>query len=162
MNKINSIEENISSLGSSDSYETSNTTTRESGEINASNLVPNAVKMSVDSFLGENNRKPDLKNIYNNDDPNDLLTLQIKYAINKISSQYYDKNNTAMFPSPLCDYFCNYHLINNNNDFSLSQSNSNNKNINNNLEKKNRKNNNNNHFTLYYNKFSNYIFQNYK
>ncbi len=56
--------------------------------------------MPVCGFLGEN-KKPDEKNIFKNGDSNDLLTLQMKYAINKINSQYINKKNSII--SPLCD-----------------------------------------------------------
>ena len=110
--------------------------------------------MPTCGFLGDN-KKTDEKKIFKNDDPNDLLTLQIKYAINNINAQYVNKTNEIM--SPLCDYYCNCHL-NNNNNKNLNDSNNNA--INNN-EKKNK--NNNRYNNIYYNKFSKCInYKNYK
>lgn len=48
--------------------------------------------MPIFGFLGEN-KKPDEKKIFKNEDANDLLTLQIKYALNKINAQYVNKSN---------------------------------------------------------------------
>ncbi len=104
--------------------------------------------MPIFGFLGEN-KKPDEKKIFKNEDANDLLTLQIKYALNKINAQYVNKSN--LIKLPFCDYYCNYHLNNNN-------LNNNNNTINNN-EKKNK----NNKYNIYYNKFSVGLkFNNYK
>ena len=105
--------------------------------------------MPICGFLGEN-KKPDENKIFKNDDPNDLLTLQIKYAINTINAQYVNK--TDSIKSPFCDYYCNFHLNNNINNYNLND-------INNN-EKKNK---NNNKYDIYYNKFSKCNnFKNYK
>ena len=110
--------------------------------------------MPICGFLGEN-KKPDEKNIFKNGDSNDLLTLQMKYAINKINSQYVNKKNSII--SPLCDYYCNYHIYNNN----INIFNNDNNNTINNNEKKNK--NNNKYNSIYYNKFSKYTsFKNYK
>ena len=46
--------------------------------------------MPISGFLGEN-KKPNVKKIYKKDGQNDLLTLQIKYAISKIRSEYEEK-----------------------------------------------------------------------
>ena len=94
------------------------------------------------------------KKIFKNDDPNDLLTLQIKYAISNINAQYVNKTNEIM--SPLCDYYCNCHINNNNKNLNDSNNNA----INNN-EKKNK--NSNRYNNIYYNKFSKCInYKNYK
>lgn len=96
--------------------------------------------MPILGFLGENN-KPDLKKIYENEDKNNLLNLQIMYALKGISAQYADKNYESC-KSPLCDYFCNFNLN--------TYNNSNNNNIINNNEKRNKT----TKFNNYYNKFS--------
>jgi hypothetical protein len=55
--------------------------------------------------LGEN-KKPDEKKIYKNEDNDDLLTLQIKYALGNIGEKYFD-NNLNLISSPICDYYLN-------------------------------------------------------
>jgi len=113
--------------------------------------------MPISGFLGEN-KKPNEKTIYQSESQNDLLTLQIKYAISKISEEYYDKNND-LIKSSLCDYYCNYNYkfcnynINNNNikntNIIINNKINNTNSINNNEKKlKNIK------FNNYYNKFS--------
>ena len=64
-----------------------------------------------------------------------MLTLQIKYALNKIKAQY-SVNNIYIINSPICEYY----LSNINNNSNILNSN----------ESKNR----NNRFNNYYNKFS--------
>ena len=97
--------------------------------------------MPISGFLGEN-KKPNVKKIYKKDAQNDLLTLQIKYAISKISSEYEEKKN-ELTKLPFCDYYCNF-------NYNFKDLN-NNKNCINSNEKRNK---NNNKFNNYYNKFS--------
>jgi hypothetical protein len=87
--------------------------------------------------LGEN-KKPDEKKIYKNGDNDDLLNLQIKYALRNISEEYsaYSSNSIT---SPLCDYYLSGINININKNITNSE----NKNKNNRLSNYN-----------YYNKFN--------
>ena len=103
------------------------------------NNALNNIKIPILGLLGEKN-KPDEKKIYENDDKNNLLNLQIIYALKSISGQYASKNNESI-KSPICDYFCNYNL----NNFNISN------NINNNNNEKRNKT---TRFNNYYNKFS--------
>ena len=116
-------------------------TAKISRDSNNSNFAQNSVKIPISGFLGAN-KKPNVKKIYKRDGQNDLLTLQIKYAISKISSEYTEKKND-LIKLPFCYYYCNYNynakdFINNKNDI-------------NNNEKRSK---NNNKFNNYYNKFS--------
>ena len=133
-NKINNIED-INSFNENDSEDTGLSTARNSNESNnSSNSLQKFIKKPFLGFLGEN-KKPDEKKIYNNRDNDDLLTLQIKYALNKIKAQY-SVNNIYIINSPICEYY----LSNiNNNSNKLNSSESKNKN---------------NRFNNYYNKFT--------
>ena len=91
-------------------------------------------KIHNNGFLGDNN-KPNVQKIYKNDEQNDLLTLQIKYALGKMTSE-----NSV-------NIFCN---LNNCSDYYLGNNNTFFNNLNNNKEKKNICSRN----TNYYNKFS--------
>jgi hypothetical protein len=86
--------------------------------------------------LGEN-KKPDEKNIYKNGDNDDLLNLQIKYALRNISEEY-SAYNSNLITSPICDYYLSGININNNKNITNSE----------NKNKNNRFSNN------YYNKFN--------
>ena len=134
INKINIIEENIS-FNRSDSCETATSTAIISKDSNLSNISNNNVKIPFLGFLGENNKPNENQNYFNNE-PNDLLSLQINYTLNKISQQYANRNND-LIKSPLSDYYCNYYLNNDNNN-----NNKNNNNNNNNNNNSNNKNNN--------------------
>ena len=139
INKINNNEEIISSIGS-DSGETMISTAKISRDSNNSNNVHNNVKTTKICFLGDN-KKPNIKKIYYNNNEDDLLSLQIKYNLYKIKSEYKEKN-FDLTKSPFYDYYCNCNYNFNGN-----------KNINNvinNNEKKNKISKINN----YYNKFS--------
>ena len=63
------------------------------------------------SFLGDN-KIPDLKKIYKEEDSIDLLTLQIKYSLKKMEHEYYlnnihRNNNSAHNNYNYCEYFFN-------------------------------------------------------
>ena len=145
-NKINITEENIS-FNRSDSCETATSTARKSKDSNISNISNNNIKIPFLGFLGENN-KPNEKNNYYINEPNDLLSLQINYSLNKISQQYANRNND-LIKSPISDYYCNYYLNNNNNNIIIINNNIN-KNVINITEKRNK----NIRYNNYYNKFS--------
>ena len=130
------INEDINSYNGSDSADTGISTTRYSKDSNNSNNAQNNIKTPFIGFLGEN-KKPDEKKIYKNWDNDDLLTLQIKYALSNISEKYFD-NNLNLINSPICGYYLNGMNVN--------------RNIMNNIEKK-IKNNRCNKYN-YYNKFN--------
>ena len=157
INSINNIE-SISFIGS-DSCETMASTPKFSRDSNNSNFIINNIKMPISGFLGEN-KKPNEKKIYQSENQNNLLTLQIKYVLNKISEEYYDKN-LDLIKSPICDFYCNYNykFFNNNIDnyiFNNTINNNiiNNKIINNKTINNNEKRIKNMKFNTYYNKFS--------
>ena len=140
-------------------------------DINNTTITINNIKMPISGFLGEN-KKPNEKKIYQSESQNDLLNLQIKYALSKISEEYYDKNND-LIKSPLCDYYCNYNykFFNNYNNYNINNNIKSNNNINNKVNNNkniinNVKNFKNIRFNNYYNKFSfgftNNNFKNYK
>lgn len=137
-NKVNVIED-INSSNGSDSGDTGLSTARYSGDSNNSNNTntQNYLKTPFASFLGEN-KKPDEKKIYKNGDNDDLLNLQIKYALRNISEEYsaYSSNSIT---SPLCDYYLSGINININKNITNSE----NKNKNSRLSNYN-----------YYNKFN--------
>ena len=128
---MNTKEENNSYNGS-DSFDTVTSTERISGVSNGSNNSDNAInhnknrlKNNNGGFLGEKN-KPNKKHIYNNGDHDDLLTLQIKYALSKMSAQY-SVNNLNNNKSLNSNFACDYYLSNVNN---MSNNSSNNKDLN--------------------------------
>ena len=131
-----------------------------SRDSNNSNIIINNIEMPISGFLGEN-KKPNEKKIYQSENQHNLLTLQIKYALNKISEEYYDKN-FDLIKSPLCDFNCNYNYefcknnIDNNiyNNIININNNINNKIYNNNSININEKRIKNIKFNSYYNKFS--------
>ena len=116
INKKNNNEEVISSIGS-DSCETMTSTAKISRDSNNSNNMQNSIKIPVICYLG-NNKKPNIKKIYqnNNNSQDDLLSLQIKYNLNKIKSEYM-KNNFDLNKSPFFNYYCNYNYNTGNNNF---------------------------------------------
>ena len=92
---------------------------RDSNESNKSNNINNAkncFKKCTEGFLGGKNI-PDEKKIYNHQDNDDLLTLQIKYALHKMSLQYSINKNTSD-NSLHFNNFCEYYLGNCYNDSS--------------------------------------------
>jgi hypothetical protein len=94
-------------------------TAKISRDSNNSNNIQNSIKIPVICFLG-NNKKPNIKKIYqnNNNSQDDLLSLQIKYNLNIIKSEYME-NNFDLNKSPFYDYYCNYNYnTDNNNIFS--------------------------------------------
>ena len=135
---IMNINEDINSYNGSDSGDTGFSTAQISKDSNNSNSVQNYIKTPFSGFL-EENKKPDEKKVYKNGDSDDLLTLQIKYALSNISEKYFDiDNNLKLVRTPMCDYYLNGINVN--------------RNIMNNIEKKNK----NNRFSNYnyYNKFN--------
>ena len=99
----------------------------------------------------EKKNKPNKKQIYKNDDHDDLLTLQIKYALSKMSAQY-SVNNLNINKSLSSNFACDYYLSNINN---MTNNSSNNKDkIVNNNENQKFGNVSNNRGNIYYNKFS--------
>lgn len=52
--------------------------------------------------------KPDEKKIFLNNDCDNLLTLQIKYALNKVSNNY-SANENLYLKSPVFNYYCGYY-----------------------------------------------------
>lgn len=135
-NKTNVIEE-INSYNGSDSGDTGLSTARYSRDSNNSNNTQNYIKSPFISFLGEN-KKPDEKKIYKNGDNDDLLNLQIKYALRNISEEY-SAYNSNLITSPICDYYLNGINVNINKNIINNE----NKNKNNRLSNYN-----------YYNKFN--------
>lgn len=100
---------------------------------NLNNISPSALQcnennikefeLNEQSFLGDN-LKPQINNIYKDNSQTDLLTLQIKYALSKISTQHC-KSDPTFAESPLCKYYCNtlqnQNCVNNNdNNISLN------------------------------------------
>ena len=89
--KLNVNEENNNSSNGNDSFDNSVSTAIISRDSNGSNNSNNLGNI-INCFKGENNgflgakNKPDIKKIYKNEDPDDLLTLQIKYALSKMQS----------------------------------------------------------------------------
>ena len=154
--KLNTHAENIS-YNSSDSFDTVTSTERISGVSNGSNNsdniinhIKNRFKDNNVGFLGGKN-KPNRKQIYKNDDNDDLLTLQIKYALSKMSAQY-SVNNLNINKSLSSNFACDYYLSNINNTINNSSNNKDKIVINN--EKQKIGNVNNNRSKFYYNKFS--------
>ena len=154
--KLNTHAENIS-YNSSDSFDTVTSTERISGVSNGSNNsdniinhIKNRFKDKNVGFLGGKN-KPNRKHIYKNDDNDDLLTLQIKYALSKMSAQY-SVNNLNINKSLSSNFACDYYLGNINN--SINNSSNNKDKIVNNNEKQKIGNASNNRSNFYYNKFS--------
>ena len=139
--------EEINSLNGSDSFDNSVSTAMISRDSNGSNYskdlnnIINFFKGDNNGFLGVKN-KPDLKKIYKNDDQDDLLTLQITYALSKMSAQYSVNNNPFNKSQGFSSYF-DYYFGNNNNNTNTNT---------NTIEQQN--NYNNNRFNTYYNKFS--------
>jgi len=154
--KMNTNAGNIS-YNSSDSFDTVTSTERISGVSNGSNNSENIINHTKNrfkdyngGFLGEKN-KPNKKQIYKNDDHDDLLTLQIKYALSKMSAQY-SVNNLNINKSLSSNFACDYYLSNINN---MTNNSSNNKDkIVNNNENQKFGNVSNNRGNIYYNKFS--------
>ena len=154
--KLNVNEENNNSSNGSDSFDNSISTAIISRDSNGSNNSNNLNNI-INCFKGENNgflgakNKPDVKKIYKNQDPDDLLTLQIKYALSKMSAQH-SVNNSLNKSLGLSNYFDYYFGNNtNNNNISMNNSNVNNNNYNNEQQNNNNINRFNNN---YYNKFS--------
>ena len=82
-------------------------TAKISRDSNSSNNIQNNIKIPVTCFLGKN-KKPNIKKIYqNNNSQDDLLSLKIKYNLNKIKLEYME-NNFDLNKSPFYDYYCNY------------------------------------------------------
>ena len=109
-NKANVIED-INSYNGSDSGDTGLSTARYSRDSNNSNNTQNYLKTPFTDFLGEN-KKPDEKKIYRNGDNDDLLNLQIKYALRNISEEYSYRSN--LITLPICDYYLSGININSN------------------------------------------------
>ena len=155
-NKLNiNIENN--SYNSSDSFDTVTSTERISGISNGSNNsdnlinhIKNRFKDKIIGFLGEKN-KPNKRQIYKIDDNDNLLTLQIKYALSKMKSQY-SVNNLIIDKSLNSNFACDYYLSNINN--TINNSSNNKDKIVNNNEKLKIGNVSNNRSNYYYNKFS--------
>jgi len=154
--KLNSNTENIS-YNSSDSFDTVTSTERISGVSNGSNNsdiitnhIKNRFKDNNGGFLGSKS-KPNKKQIYKNGDHDDLLTLQIKYALSKMSAEY-SVNNLNINKSINSNFACDYYLSNFNN-MTNNSSNNKDKTI---INKENHKigNFSNNRANIYYNKFS--------
>ena len=101
-NKANAIED-VNSYNGSDSGDTGLSTARYSRDSNNSNNTQNYLKTPFIGFLGEN-KKPDEEKIYKNGDNDDLLNLQIKYALRNISEEY-SAYNSNLITSPICDYY---------------------------------------------------------
>ena len=135
-NKANVIED-INSYNGSDSGDTGLSTARYSRDSNNSNNTQNYLKTPFIGFLGEN-KKPDEEKIYKNGDNNDLLNLQIKYALRNISEEY-SAYNSNLITLPICDYYLSGINININKNITNSE----NKNKNNRFSNYN-----------YYNKFN--------
>ena len=119
--KFDSNEEN-NSINGSDSFDNSLSTaiisrdSNGSSKPNSSNIIQNYFKKNNNGFLGEKN-KPEENDIYkDDDDQNNPLILQIKYALRKMSMQY--ANNKKSFNNFSCckNNFCEYYLSNINND----------------------------------------------
>ena len=47
---------------------------------------------NIGGFLLVNNKTPDINKIYKEEDSQDLLTLQIKYALKKMEKEYFFRN----------------------------------------------------------------------
>ena len=64
----------------------------------------------------EGSRKPDEKKIYKNqnNEGDNLLTLQIKYALNRMREQYKD-NKSSSYKAQYFNNFCEYYLGTGNN-----------------------------------------------
>lgn len=144
--KLNSNEDNIS-FNLNDSCDTAVSTaiiSRDSNGSNNSNNSQNYFKLNSNGFLGSKN-KPDIKKIYKIDGQDNLLTLQIKYALSKMKSQY-SVNNSVFNKSTSSNFSCDYY-------FSNINDNNSNINIASNNEKQSNMNSS-NRYNNYYNKFS--------
>ena len=110
-NKNNeSTNEDFKSINASNSTEAGDSSRRNSQK-RERNEVSKISKMNQ-GFLGGIN-KPDEKKIFLNNDCDNLLTLQIKYALNKVSNNY-SANENLYLKSPVFNYYCgNYSVINN-------------------------------------------------
>lgn len=113
--KINLNEEDMS-INGSDSWDNSLSTTaiisRDSNGSNKSSSK-NCFKDSDEGFL-EGNKKPDETKMYKNNENDNLLTLQIKYALNGMREQY--KANKASFhKTQYFNNYCEYYLGTGNN-----------------------------------------------
>lgn len=63
------------------------------------------MKSENKGFLGAN-KYPNLKNIYENE-KNDLLTMQIKTALKKMSNELFtNKNSSLLNKSTMLNYYC--------------------------------------------------------
>lgn len=101
MKCLNINEENINS-DRSDSTNTKNSSTRKDSH-DSKEIY--SVKNASEGFLGEN-KFPNLKNIYENE-KNDLLTMQIKTALKKISNEFSANNNNSFLnQSNMLNYYC--------------------------------------------------------
>lgn len=119
--KLDQNEENNSANGS-DSLDNSASTALISRDSNGSskpnniNIIQNYFKRKNNGFLGDKS-KPDESELYK-DEQNNLLTLQIKYALRKMSEQYSVNNkpfkNFKHFNNNIFDYYLsNIHYSNN-------------------------------------------------
>ena len=108
--KISSNKENIS-INGSDSWDNSLSTTaiisRDSNGSNKSSSK-NCFKDSDEGFL-EGNKKPDETKIYKNNENDNLLTLQIKYALNRMREQY-KANKSSFHKTQYFNNYCEYYL----------------------------------------------------
>lgn len=155
--KINSFSnEDASSINRSDSSETGVSTIRNSG--GSGGIDENKGENKVyrhKSFLGDF-KKPKIHQIYEDNDSNDLLSEQIKYALKNMSIKYSNNNisKSASF-NYYCDFLLNKNIYPEDNSFSFYPKSYTN-NINNNIT-----NNNKNNYALYYNNINQFcIFNN--
>ena len=115
--KLSTNEENYSCNGN-DSFDNSSSTafiSRDSNGSNKSNNIKNSnifFKNNNEGFLGEKN-KPNEKKIYKNQENDNLLSLQIKYALSKMREQY-SVNKPIFNKTSNLNNFCEYYLGNSN------------------------------------------------
>lgn len=113
--KIN-INEETNSINGSDSFDNSLSTaiiSRDSNGSNKSNNMKNCFKDNDEGFL-EGGNKPDEKQIYKNNKGDNLLTLQIKYALNRMREQY-KANKSSFYKTQYFNNYCEYYLGNGSN-----------------------------------------------
>ena len=115
-NEENNIFNGNDSIGDSASTAIISRDSNESNKSNNINNVKNCFKKCTEGFLGGKNI-PDEKKIYNHQDNDVLLSLQIKYALNKMGYQY-SINKKTSDNSLYFNKFCEYYLGNYYNDTS--------------------------------------------
>ena len=98
----------------------SNNNTIINNEMNNNNYLTDVIRenkfiknKNIGGFLLANNKTPDINKIYKEEDSQDLLTLQIKYALKKMEKEYFFRNKIENNNNY---NYCEYFFSNNNNN----------------------------------------------